>query len=398
MKILHSLHKKMFAVLLAVLLVLPLILLQGTAAYADGSESGGTETPDIKAEAAILIDADTGRVLWSKNGEERHYPASMTKMMTALLGISLLPPDAKITISENAANTEDTPLHIAKGDVITSEELLRGMMMMSDNGAAVAVAEQIDGSTALFADRMNEKAAEIGMLDTHFANPNGLTDPNHYSTPHDMARLAQYGMKNPVFRDFVRQKERQISWLSPSGKTILAENTNELLGKYEGITGIKTGWTKAAGGCLAASAERDGVHLIAVVMKSPTEDERFADMRKILDYGFANVTLANGPTTKEASRHVWVKNSVNSRVRVHPAMDIDFPLLPGEDTKKFSVRYEVPKVLSGPLYAGEVVGKAIITYDGEDVGSVDMTADEAPAGFGLGSWLVGLFETPLSWF
>lgn len=245
---------------------------------------------------------------------------------------------------------------------------------------------------------MNEKAKELGMNDTHFANPNGLTDPNHYSTPHDMARLAQYGMKNPVFRDFVRQKELQIAWLSPSGKTLLAENTNELLGNYEGITGIKTGWTSAAGGCLAASAERGGVHLIAVLMKAPTEEDRFLDMRKILDYGFASVTLVNGPTTKDASRHVWVKNSVNSRVRVRPVTDIDYPMLPGEDAKKFSVRYEVPKVLSGPLYAGQVVGHAIISYDGEDVGSVDMASDAAPEGFGLGSWLVGLFEKPLSWF
>lgn len=378
--------------LLAVLMALPVLSFLSARAYAAEGE------PDIKAEAAILIDADTGRVLWSKNGEERHYPASMTKMMTALLGISLLAPDAKITISADAANTEDTPLHIAKGDVLTSEELLRGMMMVSDNGAAVAVAEQIDGSTSLFADRMNEKAKELGMNDTHFANPNGLTDPNHYSTPHDMARLAQYGMKNPVFRDFVRQKELQIAWLSPSGKTLLAENTNELLGNYEGITGIKTGWTSAAGGCLAASAERGGVHLIAVLMKAPTEEDRFLDMRKILDYGFASVTLVNGPTTKDASRHVWVKNSVNSRVRVRPVTDIDYPMLPGEDAKKFSVRYEVPKVLSGPLYAGQVVGHAIISYDGEDVGSVDMASDAAPEGFGLGSWLVGLFEKPLSWF
>ncbi len=395
MKRLHSLdtlYRDALLMLLAVLMALPVLSFLSARAYAAEGE------PDIKAEAAILIDADTGRVLWSKNGEERHYPASMTKMMTALLGISLLPPDAKITISADAANTEDTPLHIAKGDVLTSEELLRGMMMVSDNGAAVAVAEQIDGSTSLFADRMNEKAKELGMNDTHFANPNGLTDPNHYSTPHDMVRLAQYGMKNPVFRDFVRQKELQIAWLSPSGKTLLAENTNELLGNYEGITGIKTGWTSAAGGCLAASAERGGVHLIAVLMKAPTEEDRFLDMRKILDYGFASVTLVNGPTTKDASCHVWVKNSVNSRVRVRPVTDIDYPMLPGEDAKKFSVRYEVPKVLSGPLYAGQVVGHAIISYDGEDVGSVDMASDAAPEGFGLGSWLVGLFEKPLSWF
>ena len=186
------------------------------------SVRAATAEPDIQAEAAILIDADTGRVLWSKNGEERHYPASMTKLMTCLLGIQLLPPDAKITISQAAASTEALPRHIARGDVLTSEELMRGTMRVSDNGAAVAIAEHIDGSAAVFAERMNEKAQELGMVNTHFANPHGLTDPNHYSTPHDMARLAQYAMQHRVFRDFVRQKERRVTLIAPAGKTLLA--------------------------------------------------------------------------------------------------------------------------------------------------------------------------------
>lgn len=362
------------------------------------SVRAATAEPDIQAQAAILIDADTGRVLWSKNGEERHYPASMTKMMTCLLGIQLLPPDAKITISQAAASTEDLPLHIARGDVLTSEELMRGMMMVSDNGAAVAIAEHIDGSAAVFAERMNEKAQELGMVNTHFANPNGLTDPNHYSTPHDMARLAQYAMKNPVFRDFVRQKERRVTWIAPAGKTLLAENTNELLGRYEGITGIKTGWTSAAGGCLAASAERQGVHLIAVLMKAPSEDARFPEMRAILDYGFANVTLAKGPTAKEASRHVWVKDGTQARTVVRPATDIEYPLLPGEEASHVKVNYDVPKVIDAPLTAGTKVGSAILTYDGEEIGRVDMVAEAVPEGFSIGSWLVGLLEGPLSWF
>lgn len=387
LRILPYIHKLGLVFLLALALVLPSAA-RGEAAQAE---------PDIGAEAAILIDADTGRVLWSKNGEERHYPASMTKMMTCLLGIQLLPPDAKITISQAAASTEDLPLHIARGDVLTAEELMRGMMMVSDNGAAVAVAEHIDGSSAVFAERMNEKAQEIGMRDTHFANPNGLTDPNHYSTPHDMARLAQYAMKNPVFRDFVRQKERRISWISPSGKTLMAENTNELLGRYEGMTGIKTGWTSAAGGCLAASAERQGVHLIAVLMKAPDETTRFSDMRKILDYGFASVTLVKGPTIKEASRHVWVKDGTAARTVVRPATDIEYPLLPGEEASHVKVTYDVPAVISAPVASGQVVGGAILTYDGEEIGRVDMVADDVPEGFSLGSWLVGLFERPLSW-
>lgn len=377
LRILPHIHKIGLVFLLALAVVLPSVARMGEAAAAES---------DIQAEAAILIDADTGRVLWSKNGEERHYPASMTKMMTCLLGIQLMPPDAKVTISQAAASTEDLPLHIARGDVLTAEELMRGMMMVSDNGAAVAIAE-----------RMNEKAQEIGMRDTHFANPNGLTDPNHYSTPHDMARLAQYAMKNPVFRDFVRQKERRVTWIAPSGKSLLAKNTNELLGRYEGMTGIKTGWTSAAGGCLAASAERQGVHLIAVLMKAPDETTRFSDMRKILDYGFASVTLVKGPTIKEASRHVWVKDGTAARTVVRPATDIEYPLLPGEEASHVKVTYDVPAVISAPVASGQVVGRAILTYDGEEIGRVDMVADDVPEGFSLGSWLVGLFERPLSW-
>lgn len=388
LRILPHIHKIGLVFLLALAVVLPSVARMGEAAAAE---------PDIQAEAAILIDADTGRVLWSKNGEERHYPASMTKMMTCLLGIQLMPPDAKVTISQAAASTEDLPLHIARGDVLTAEELMRGMMMVSDNGAAVAIAEHIDGSAAVFAERMNEKAQEIGMQNTHFANPNGLTDPNHYSTPHDMARLAQYAMKNPVFRDFVRQKERRVTWIAPSGKSLLAKNTNELLGRYEGMTGIKTGWTSAAGGCLAASAERQGVHLIAVLMKAPDETTRFSDMRKILDYGFASVTLVKGPTIKEASRHVWVKDGTAARTVVRPATDIEYPLLPGEEASHVKVTYDVPAVISAPVASGQVVGRAILTYDGEEIGRVDMVADDVPEGFSLGSWLVGLFERPLSW-
>ena len=204
-------------------------------------------------------------------------------------------------------------------------------------------------------------------------------------------------MKNPVFRDFVRQKERRISWISPSGKTLMAENTNELLGRYEGMTGVKTGWTSAAGGCLAASAERQGVHLIAVLMKAPDETTRFSDMRKILDYGFASVTLVKGPTIKEASRHVWVKDGTAARTVVRPATDIEYPLLPGEEASHVKVTYDVPAVISAPVASGQVVGGAILTYDGEEIGRVDMVADDVPEGFSLGSWLVGLFERPLSW-
>lgn len=140
------------------------------------------------------------------------------------------------------------------------------------------------------------------------------------------------------------------------------------------------------------------MHLIAVLMKAPSEDARFPEMRAILDYGFANVTLAKGPTAKEASHHVWVKGGTQARTVVRPATDIEYPLLPGEEASHVKVNYDVPKVIDAPLTAGTKVGSAILTYDGEEIGRVDMVAEAVPEGFSIGSWLVGLLEGPLSWF
>jgi len=160
-------------------------------------------------------------------------------------------------------------------------------MMESDNGAAVVVAQNVSGSILKFADRMNEKARELGCRKTHFSNPHGLTARWHYSSARDMAKIAAYCMKNPDFRKIVNHQKSVIRWSAPSGKSYKSETTNELLGSYRGANGIKTGWTKAAEGCVAASAKRGDVELIAVVMKSKDNDTRFADARKLLDYGFS---------------------------------------------------------------------------------------------------------------
>ena len=215
--------------------------------------------PVITADSAILIDGSTGRVIWAKNPDEQRYPASMTKMMTCLLALQSLRMHELVPISANAAGTEDTPLGIMAGEALEADELINGMMLESDNGAAVALAEKISGSVPAFTDRMNAKAAEIGMKHTHFHNPNGLTDPEHYSTARDMAMLARYAMEQPNFRAIVNQPKRVIRWEVPKAKFLVATNTNELLTSYAGMTGIKTGWTQAAGGCLAASA-RPGAH------------------------------------------------------------------------------------------------------------------------------------------
>lgn len=353
-----------------------------------------TEAFDLKltAQSAILIEASTGRVIWEKDADVRHYPASMTKMMTGILALEKLPPKADVVISPNAAATEDCPLEIVAGECLSADNIITGMLMESDNGAAVAIAEAVDGSVSQFVQRMNERAQAIGMSNTHFVNPNGLTEANHYSTARDMAKLARFAMNNKKFREIVSTKKQVIHWEVPARQQKLAENTNKLLANYNGMNGIKTGWTEAAGGCLAASARRNGVELIAIVMQTPGPDDRFADARKLLDYGFKQVKMVKGIAKDRVSRKLWVRGGTSASVMVHPAEDINYPLINGEDPKHYTLSYDVPKVIAAPLKDGETVGRIIIKYDNKEVGSVPMISEKVEAGFSIGSWLVGVFS------
>ena len=243
--------------------------------------------PSVLAESAILINARTGAVIFEKNADVRRAPASLTKMMTCILCLEAKGLNAEFKVTQAAAATEYSYLEMKGGERLLSGELMREMMMESDNGAAVVVAQNVSGSVLKFADRMNEKAKELGCRKTHFSNPHGLTAKWHYTTARDLAKIAAYCMKNPDFRNLVNHQKSVIHWASPSGRTYNSETTNELLGSYEGANGIKTGWTDAAKGCVVASAKRGDVDLIAVVMKSKDHDTRFADARKLLDYGFS---------------------------------------------------------------------------------------------------------------
>lgn len=374
--------------LIAFFMIFLLIFIPNASVLADD-----TEAFDLKltAQSAILIEASTGRVIWEKDADVRHYPASMTKMMTGILALEKLPPKADVVISPNAAATEDCPLEIVAGECLSADNIITGMLMESDNGAAVAIAEAVDGSVSQFVQRMNERAQEIGMSNTHFVNPNGLTEANHYSTARDMAKLARFAMNNKKFREIVSTKNQVIHWEVPARQQKLAENTNKLLANYNGMNGIKTGWTEAAGGCLAASARRNGVELIAIVMQTPGPDDRFADARKLLDYGFKQVKMVKGIAKDRVSRKLWVRGGTSASVMAHPAEDINYPLINGEDPKHYTLSYDVPKVIAAPLKDGETVGRIIIKYDNKEVGSVPMISEKVEAGFSIGSWLVGVF-------
>ena len=370
----------------AVFVVLCMLTIHLPVAAGEGGE------PEVTAEAAIIIESTTGRVIWEKNADAHLYPASMTKMMTGILALEKMDMKSAVTYSQYAAYTESSPLGARPGESLVAKDMVTGLLLESDNGAAVALAENMAGDVTSFAVEMNSKAQQLGMHDTNFVNPNGLTDKNHYSTARDMAKLARYVMKNNDFRKIVGTSARDIYWRNPVGKMYRAENTNKLLGKYDGITGIKTGWTRAAGGCLAVSAKRDGVELIVVLMKADTPDDRFTDGAKLLDYGFEHVKMAKGPAKEKVRHKVWVKGGEQATAYVYPSQDIDYPLINGEDTGRYTLTYDVPNVVDAPLQAGEPVGQLVLRYDGQAVEEVPMISDKVPGGFSVGSWLVGVFE------
>lgn len=351
------------------------------------------DVPEITADAAILVEASTGRVLYEKAADDMHYPASMTKMMTCILGLERDTPGALIGVSPEAADTESSALRLQSGDAMRFSELLQGMMLVSDNAAAVAAAEYMGGDVTSFAVMMNQKAAELGMEHSHFVNPNGLPDAEHYSTARDMAKLACYAWRNPEFRHIVGVKKQRIYWQYPQGHSTDAENTNELLGSYAGMNGIKTGYTNAAGGCFAASAARDGTDLIAVVMAAEDENGRFSDAAALLDYGFTRVRSAELIARQNAVKTVWVHSGRNYKVKVRPEQDVYVPLFDGEELKHYTVRYAVPRFMRAPVQAGDKVGSLVICYDGREVEHVDMLADMSIGkGFSLMSFLVGLYD------
>ena len=364
------------------ILVALLLLLIPTSAAAE---------PIIQADAAILIEASTGRVIYEKNADQVRPPASMTKMMTCILGLERLPKKTLIPMSDVAIYTEDNSFQWAPGDIIQADELLLGMMMVSDNGAAVAVAQTVAGTVPQFAAMMNEKAQEIGCTNTNFANPNGLPNKYHYSTARDMAKIAMYGMKMPAFRKIVAAIEEPIHWASPSNKIDVAITTNEMLEYYDGMNGIKTGWTNAAGGCFAGSAKRGNVELITIIMHSPDTQTRFDDAAKLLDYGFKRVNMLRVINKDRVRKLVFVQNGVQATVHARLLEDLSFPILDGEDTEKLRITYELPKMVEAPIQKGQILGYARLKYNGEVVASVPMVAEESVKnGFSLTSKLIGL--------
>ena len=244
--------------------------------------------PKVASKHTICIERSTETILFENNGFEKTAMASTTKIMTAIIAIEKGNLNNIVKISKNAAQTRGSRLELSENMEISLKDLLYGLMLRSGNDAAVAIAEHIAGNVENFANLMNQKATEIGMKNSHFVTPNGLDEDEHYSTAYDMAILANYALKNQTFREIVGTKNTNISW---KGATKNISNTNELLGNYEGVYGVKTGFTFNAGRCLITACKKNDLDVIVVVLGANTKKDRTTDSVKILNYVNSNYKM-----------------------------------------------------------------------------------------------------------
>lgn len=253
--------------------------------------------PDIAAEAGCVLDVQSQKFVFEKSSDLIMYPASTTKIMTLIVALEKGDLDSIVTVSPSAASCEGSSLDLKAGDKITLRNLLFGMMLVSGNDAAEAVAEHISGSAENFVELMNAYAIRIGATRTHFSNPHGLPDPgNHYTTAHDLALITAYAYSVPGFKEIVSQSSKRIRFADGHIREVF--NTNRLLKYYEGANGVKTGFTNEAGYCLVAAANRNNAQLIAVVLNS---DSRWDDAVDMLDYGFQVTNINSMLKNKAAS-------------------------------------------------------------------------------------------------
>lgn len=332
------------------------------------------ENAPLDCASALLMEAESGRVLFEYNADDRHAPASITKIMTMLLvceavdagQISL---DDIVTTSPYASSMGGSEIWLEPYETMTVDEMLRATAIASANDAAVALGEHLAGTEAMFADKMNQKAAQLGMDSTHFVNACGLDEAGHLSTARDVALMSrEMLLHHTEVRDYCS------IWMDTlrGGATQLV-NTNKLLKSYRGITGLKTGTTGKAGVCISASAERDGLRLIAVVLGSASGKERFQAASTLLDYGFAHYESAAAALPGDAPQTLPVEHGTSATV----PLNYESPghcLMPKGEGGTLEAVVELPASLPAPVAAGEQVGRIKILHQGTEMCSYPITA------------------------
>ncbi len=335
---------------------------QITAAYVWAEPSG------LSAASAILIEAETGTVLYEKNSDVKRAMASTTKIMTAILTIEAGDLDSEFVVDSYAIMVEGTSMGLQQGDRVSRRDLLYGILLPSGNDAANAAAVSVAGSIGGFVEMMNEKAEELGLASTHFVTPSGLDADGHYTTARDLAMLTAYAMKNETFREIVACSSAQVEFGDPPYLRTLY-NSNKMLHRYDGAIGVKTGFTDNARRCLVSAAERDGVELIAVTLNAGDD---WNDHTKMLDYGFTQVY--SYPLELSCSDRVAVAGTGLS-VEVHAEPD-DIAMLP-EQREQLTRRVLLPKFVYGSVKQGDELGYIEFSLNGKAVKTCPLYASDS---------------------
>lgn len=351
------------------------------------AESEGME---IESPAAILMEASTGTVLYEKNADERRSPASVTKIMTVLLIFEAIEKgtlklEDEVVTSAHAKSMGGSQVFLEEGEKQTVETMLKCIIIASGNDAAVAMAEHIGGSEEEFVSRMNARAKELGMENTHFVDCCGLTDStDHYTSPRDIALMSRELITRfPQVHDYATIWMEDITHVTRQGTTTFGlTNTNKLLRSYDGCTGLKTGSTSTAKFCLSATANRNGIDLISVIMAAPDSKTRFANAATLLNYGFGICNLYTDENQEELPK-VRVARGVTEEAEC--TYEGPFRYLDTKGTDLGGVRKEIliSEELKAPLKKGDAIGKAVYYLNGEEIGSVEiqMGEDVEEAGF-----------------
>lgn len=327
------------------------VLLAFAAIFAYNTHDAKAEGVDVSAASAIVLEASTGRVLYEKDAHNKMPMASTTKVMTAIVALEYGNLDDVVTVSKNASGVEGSSIWLSVGEKMTLSDMLYGLMLASGNDAAVAIAEHVGGSLDGFIELMNAKAQEIGAYNTHFANPNGLPADGHYTTAYDLALICAYAMQNENFCEIVKTQYKTLPWEGHEWDRVV-KNKNKILWNYDGGNGIKTGYTREAGRCLTAAAQRNGMQLVSVVLCAP---DMFNDSMALMDYGFQNYQNRVIMETGEFIGDVTVEEGMEDSFSVYTDKDIVYPLTDAEyEQIKRSVHLE--EKVKAPVNKGQLVG------------------------------------------
>ncbi|AXC53424.1 D-alanyl-D-alanine carboxypeptidase [Bacillus subtilis] len=364
--------------LLSTLLIGIMLLTFAPSAFA---KQDGKRTSELahEAKSAVLIERDTGKVLYNKNSNERLAPASMTKIMTMLLIMEALDKGKikmsdKVRTSEHAASMGGSQIFLEPGEEMTVKEMLKGIAIASGNDASVAMAEFISGSEEEFVKKMNKKAKELGLKNTSFKNPTGLTEEGHYSSAYDMAIMAKELLKyesitkfTGTYEDYLRENTDKKFWLV---------NTNRLIKFYPGVDGVKTGYTGEAKYCLTASAKKGNMRAIAVVFGASTPKERNAQVTKMLDFAFSQYETHPLYKRNETVAKVKVKKGKQKLIELTTSEPISILTKKGEDMNDVKKEIKMKDNISAPIQKGQELGTLVLKKDGEVLAESPVAAKE----------------------